>query len=204
MPRRKKAVRHRAVRRRAPARRRRNPATPPPFMSPLPFHSTYDVYVGGKKVTSFSSSSPGAASEAKRDLARGYGLDPRAVEVRRHNPAKKRVSRRSQGDKTAARELVLYAQNDGDLYRQQGHPIALNLLRKLKKGTYDSALSEKLWFYFATTAAKKYVREFGGPPPGNVSYVFTAETRRMAARQMRRDFEAEYVLSAGRRVKRTR
>jgi len=97
---------------------------------------------------------------------------------------------RSQGDKHAAHELVLYAENDGDLYRQQKRPIELNLLRKKQKGTYRSDLSEKLWFYFATTAAKKYVKEFGSP--GDMQYVFTAETRRMAAHQMRLNFESEY------------
>lgn len=103
----------------------------------------------------------------------------------RRNPA-----RRSQGDQRTASELVLYAENDGDLYRQQRHPIELNLRRKIAKGTYRGDLSEKLWFYFATNAAKKYLREFGSPPYDLVA-VFTAETRRMAAHQMRLNFESE-------------
>ena len=37
-----------------------------------------------------------------------------------------------------ARELYLYAINDGDLYRQQREHIERNLQRKFDKGVYDS------------------------------------------------------------------
>ena len=64
-------------------------------------------------------------------------------------------------DPDMAREIELYAENDGDLYRQQRRPILQNLTRKYKKGTYDVAKAAKLWRYFIDTAMKKYNKDFG-------------------------------------------
>jgi hypothetical protein len=60
-----------------------------------------------------------------------------------------------------AHELVLYAENDSQLYSQSAVPIMKNLTRKHKKGTYDPALAVKLWKYHADRAAKKYGKEHG-------------------------------------------
>lgn len=60
-----------------------------------------------------------------------------------------------------AHELVLYAENDYQLYSQSAVPIMKNLTRKHKKGTYDPALAVKLWKYHADRAAKKYGKEHG-------------------------------------------
>lgn len=35
-------------------------------------------------------------------------------------------------------ELILFADNDGNLYRQMFQPIWANLLRKMKAGTYST------------------------------------------------------------------
>lgn len=60
-----------------------------------------------------------------------------------------------------ARELVLYAENDEQLYRQE-QAIVENLDRKMQRGTYDRAKAPKLWRYLYDAAAKKYGKEFGG------------------------------------------
>lgn len=60
-----------------------------------------------------------------------------------------------------ARELQLFCENDGDLYRQQVQPIEKNLQRKMKKGIYDHEKSKKLWMYLADNCARKYAKEFG-------------------------------------------
>jgi len=60
-----------------------------------------------------------------------------------------------------AHELVLYAENDYQLYSQSAVPIMKNLTRKHKKGVYEPSLAVKLWKYHADRAAKKYGKEHG-------------------------------------------
>lgn len=60
-----------------------------------------------------------------------------------------------------ARELLLFAVNDGNLYRSSIQPAIANLRRKVAKGTYDSAKAADLFYYIATTASDMYNREFG-------------------------------------------
>lgn len=64
-------------------------------------------------------------------------------------------------DEHAAKEIELFAENDGDLYRQQRRPILINLSKKYKKGVYDISKAAKLWRYFIDSAMKKYNKEFG-------------------------------------------
>ena len=64
-------------------------------------------------------------------------------------------------DPTAMREIELYIENDGDLYRQQFMPIIQNIQRKMKSGKYDHSLSPKLWGYLVENGMKKYGKEFG-------------------------------------------
>lgn len=86
-------------------------------------------------------------------------------------------------DEIAVRELVLYAENDADLYRQSALPIIANLQRKVKKGTYDAELAIKLWRYHADRAAKKYIQEFDGE--------FSPATRNAAAKEFRDGYDEE-------------
>jgi len=86
-------------------------------------------------------------------------------------------------DEVAVRELVLYAENDADLYRQSALPIIANLQRKVKKGTYDAELAIKLWRYHADRAAKKYIQEFDGE--------FSPATRNAAAKEFRDGYDEE-------------
>lgn len=64
-----------------------------------------------------------------------------------------------QDDMPDAEELVLYIENDGNLYRQQTTPIQKNLASKIMQGKYDHNLSIKLWMYLVDTGAKKYIKD---------------------------------------------
>jgi len=111
-----------------------------------------------------------------RELVRP--VDPElAKDITREMGGGHHVSRRNPADTTAARELVLYIENDGDLYRQQTYPIIQNLARKTRKGTYDHKKAVKLWAYLAENGAKKYARDFGG----TCNHIFTPDTRRAVA-----------------------
>jgi len=90
-------------------------------------------------------------------------------------------------DADAVRELVLYADNDANLYQQSAVPIMKNLTRKWRKGVYDSELAAKLWLYHATRAAKNYAQEFG--------YAFSVQDRKAAAKEFEENWRAE--LEAG-------
>jgi len=96
-------------------------------------------------------------------------------------------------DTHAARELHLFIDNDGDLYRQQYQPILKNLATKQAKGVYDKGKAIKLWMYLVENGAKKYVREFGG---GEWNRVFDKETRLEVARLLNEHFLEEYALGA--------
>jgi hypothetical protein len=65
-----------------------------------------------------------------------------------------------------ARELALFIENDGDLYRQQTTPIILNLARKIKRGIFSHVKAANLFRYLADNGAKKYSAEFGTPQSG--------------------------------------
>ena len=60
-----------------------------------------------------------------------------------------------------ANELVLYAENTGDLYRNSIQPAIESLAKKYRKGVYDKNRAVDLYYYIATEAAKMYSREFG-------------------------------------------
>lgn len=96
-------------------------------------------------------------------------------------------------DYTAARELALYAENDGDLYRRMAQPIIANLARKIRKGQYDAQKAIKAWEHLATAAARKYCRDFGSPNE-NYFCMFNAATRREAAAQLEESYrdQVEY------------
>lgn len=94
--------------------------------------------------------------------------------VTRRNP------RGGEADEVAARELVLFIDNDADLYRQQHVPILMNLWKKMKAGKYDHEKAVKLWGYLAESGAKKYAKEIGGDA-SSWSSIFTPAPRRLAA-----------------------
>jgi len=76
-------------------------------------------------------------------------------------------------------ELILYADNDHDLYKQK-RPFLANAYRKMKKGTYSPELAVKLWMYYVDRAAKKYAKDFGG----TWNKLFPKPVREKAARYL--------------------
>lgn len=103
----------------------------------------------------------------------------------------RRRSQRGLRGPNEIRELQLFCENDGDLYRQQVQPIQKNLQRKLAKGTYDHEKSKKLWMYLADNCAKKYGKEFGseGQPWHKM---FSTSDRRAVAAAFADDFKQEH------------
>jgi hypothetical protein len=126
-----------------------------------------------------------------RDVSkRGTAKDPYAVCTagigykgslkaghRRRNPA------RSEADQTAAHELMLYANNTGELYPQKV-AILKNLAKKMQKGQYIPEKAIKLWGYWVDEAARRYNKEFGSGPGFGP---FNAATRRLTAGWLERE-----------------
>ena len=78
-----------------------------------------------------------------------------------------------------ANELVLYAENDSDLYERSYVPIAKNLTKKYKKGIYEHKLAIKLWKYHADKSAKSYGADHGND---DGFQIFSPKDRMLAAR----------------------
>lgn len=75
-----------------------------------------------------------------------------------------------------SRELMLYAINNGDLYKRQILPVINSLKKKAAKGTYDSDKAVDAWYYVACSASQMYDKDFG--------YSFTVTDRFTAAVDM--------------------
>ena len=60
-----------------------------------------------------------------------------------------------------SRELILYAINNGELYRRQITPVINSLRKKAVKGTYDSEKAVDAWYYVACSASDMYGKDFG-------------------------------------------
>lgn len=100
---------------------------------------------------------------------------------------------RAEPDVQAARELSLYIENEYDLVgapNSQGKAIEKNLLKKIKNGTFDLALSEKAWMYLMETGAKKYAKEFADPKEW--AQIFNKPTRELVAHEFAVTFYEEY------------
>lgn len=87
-----------------------------------------------------------------------------------------------------ARELKLYIDNDGQLYRSQTTSIHKNLMTKRARGQYDKTKAVKLWMYLVDAGAKKYAKEHGSPgTPWNK--MFSKADRLQTAQELASDFE---------------
>jgi len=64
-------------------------------------------------------------------------------------------------DKAMARELTLFIENDGNLYRQITTPIISNYAKKKVKGTFNKTNALKGLLNLVEAGRKKYIREFG-------------------------------------------
>lgn len=102
---------------------------------------------------------------------------------------------------SALRELLLYIENDGQLYRQHTTPIIKNLARKKLKGTYDTDLAAKLYKYLADDGAKKYARDFANANEWN--RIFSVAVRKKAAEELRDyyDDEVDYEVDKMKKAK---
>jgi hypothetical protein len=89
-----------------------------------------------------------------------------------------------------ARELELYASNDGELYRRSGKLILKNLATRKANGTYNRSQAVKAYMNFADLAAKKYAVEFGG----EWSKLFPVADRKQVAEAFVHHFETEHSL----------
>lgn len=89
---------------------------------------------------------------------------------------------RAQADEIAADELVLYLDNEFDLYKKK-QAIAANLLRKIERGSYDHKRAADAWGYVVEDAARKYAKEFASSPR-DWNMIFTPATRRLAAEEI--------------------
>lgn len=114
-------------------------------------------------------------------------IDAESMESRSNPP------RKSEADEVSARELYLYIESDGDLYRQQHQPIMQNLVQKIDRGVYDREKAIKLYMYLVQSGAEKYVKDFGSH--GDKWFeMFDKPTRELVAKNFVANFEEEYKL----------
>ena len=107
-------------------------------------------------------------------------------------------------DEHAAKELFLWIENDGDMYRQQYTPILKNLTAKKARGVYDRTQAVKLFGYLVENGAKKYYREvvqglsteytFVRHVSPEWSRMFPKKLRDAVAEELRDRFEDEHGL----------
>lgn len=95
------------------------------------------------------------------------------------------------GEETEARELQLYIENDGDLYRQMIEPAEKSMVRKFKMGIQNDELGILQFLHIADAGAKKYQREF---TDSETSRIFSLKVRVYVARELYKTFAEEYRL----------
>ena len=124
-----------------------------------------------------------------------YGMDKSTVPapLRKNSRSRKRRNARgSAADSVAARELALFIENDGTLFRSQTRSIITNLAKKKAKGSFVKAKAIKLMGYLADSGARKYLFDVVTPrrdqrgswqsyPMAKASRIFSPATRRAAA-----------------------
>jgi transposase len=86
-------------------------------------------------------------------------------------------------DQIALRELDLFAENTGEIYKQKQAIIA-NLQKKRAKGKYDPAKAPKLWAYWVDEAARRYQKDFGSGSP-----IFDRATKNALAEELAKRYE---------------
>jgi hypothetical protein len=92
-----------------------------------------------------------------------------------------------------AEDLLLFAENDGNLYRQRGLPILKALATKKARGTYTHESAVKTYMYWADDAAQRYTKELGDS--GEIWHKkFPKHDREQVAKAAVESFEAEYAL----------
>ena len=96
------------------------------------------------------------------------------------------------GEDSEAEELVMYAQNDGQLYQQRIKPILKNMVTKKGQGKLDKKLLPKLMMYLVDDAAKKYTKEMGSPGQ-KWNDMFPKKVRNIAAQKLADEYYREVM-----------
>lgn len=91
-------------------------------------------------------------------------------------------------DSCYARELTLWATNDGDLYRQCVVPYLENLARKEARGVYDQFAAMRGWRAIADEATRRYSVEMVGNKTPTLT-ICNRETRNLAATEIADRYE---------------
>lgn len=97
----------------------------------------------------------------------------------------KRTSSMIYKETEESRELLLYATNDGELYRRMILPTINNLRKKAIKGTYNKEKAVDAYYYIACEASKMYNKDFG--------YSFSVQDRFTAAADMEEHYKEDQV-----------
>jgi hypothetical protein len=92
---------------------------------------------------------------------------------------------------TESHELVLYIDNDEPLWRMKT-AIFRALAKRKDRGKFDERLAPKAFAVLLTSAAKKYVREFGSPGD-RWNQIFSPIDRRHGSLELVQQFEAWYA-----------
>lgn len=148
-------------------------------------HSSQKTAQGGGQVLKSKMSKDEAKAFAKRmsnrkgeivvDLTEAYESQPEQL-----SEAKLNVDER---------ELLLYIENDGDLYRQRHMPIIKNFVRKLAAGKYDHRKAIDGFMYLVDDGAAKYNEQIAG---GKRSMTWISKSsRRKVAEELVDSFEGE-------------
>lgn len=92
-----------------------------------------------------------------------------------------------------ALELRLFIDNDRTLYHGMYRYIALNLQRKIAKGTYDPEKAVKAWLCLVDAGAKKYIKEHCSKDC-RMRDIFPKALRVKVAEDIANHFATEYAL----------
>jgi hypothetical protein len=92
-------------------------------------------------------------------------------------------------DQRKVDELILYADNESDLYRHK-EQIQEMLLKRVKNGSYDHRMAPTAWQHFANNAAKAYAKEFGRNERLAIKF-FPTRVRQIAAKEWADRFRSE-------------
>lgn len=103
------------------------------------------------------------------------------------NPARRTVTR-APVDHDAARELKMFIDNDGTLYRQMFIPIAKNLQTKIKRGKLDPSKAAKGFMHLVDEGARRYTKEFDRRSGFGA---FNKPTREFVAAEFAEEFVSE-------------
>jgi len=88
-------------------------------------------------------------------------------------------------------ELIMFTENDANIYDRSTLPILKNMATKKAQGRYDHEKAVQAFMWLAEPGARNYAQEHA--PHGTPWHeMFPKDVRRIAASEWRDEFEAEY------------